>query len=346
MSALQLRPWLLGLTATIIALLVLFIETMLNADSDGTLLLTLSFWITLAQGPVAVVAAAEASQGKWIRSLKYDLLAFYPLILFMAFIFLILYFKMDIYPWISESHQWLNVNSFLLRNFVLLVISFLLAHFYARASLKEKSSRGKLAVLFLLSFVISQSLVAADWVMSLEYPWMSTMFAPLFFIESFYAGLAIGAILSVMLLMKKNDNADDIQKVMRDMALFMFGFALAWAGLYYGQYLVIWYGNIPWETSFFAKRMHDPVFNVMMYLIIFILFILPFLGFLSQKSKKARMWVLSVSVLILLGILIERIFYILPVVGINPIIFSLEFVLIGFFFYLIGVNRHKIISVS
>jgi Ni/Fe-hydrogenase subunit HybB-like protein len=262
----------------------------------------------------------------------------------MAVIFLILYFQMNIYPWMNETTRWLNPNSFIFRNFVLLVISFLFAHFYTRASLKNKSYRGILAVLFLLSFVITQSLVAVDWVMSLEYPWMSTMFAPLFFVESFYAGLAIGAIMSVIFLAKKRENSDEIKKVMRDMALFMFGFALAWAGLYYGQYLVIWYGNIPWETSYFAKRMHNSPYNVMMYLIIFILFILPFLGFLGQKSKTMRMWILTVSILVLAGILIERIFYIMPVLSVNPVFSIAEFILIGFLFYLFALNRNKIIA--
>ena len=107
---------------------------------------------------------------------------------------------------------------------------------------------------------------------------------------------------------------------------------------------MIWYCNIPWETSYFAKRMHHAPFNVMMYLIIFILFILPFLGFLSQKSKTARPWVMTVSLFVLAGILIERIFYILPVVSINPVYFILEFLLIGFLFYLFGVNREKVVA--
>jgi hypothetical protein len=330
--------------ALVIALVILGMETLLKGSNDGTLLLTLSFWVTLIYGPVIVVAVADASQGKWILPMKYDLLAFYPLILFISVLFLILSFQMDIYPWMNESHQWLNADFFILRNFFLMLLSFLLAHFYVKASLKGKSSTGILAVLFILSFVVVQSLVAVDWIMSLEYPWMSTMFPPLFFIESFYAGLAIGAILAAYLIGKKPESRSDNKKVMRDMALFMFGFALAWAGLYYGQFLVIWYGNIPWETSFFAKRMHATTFNVMMYLIIFLLFILPFIGFVSRKSKTNKSWVVLVSVLVLAGILIERIFYILPVLDINVILFIVESLLIGFLFLVFILSRHKIIA--
>ncbi|MBN2365602.1 MAG: hypothetical protein EH225_06360 [Calditrichaeota bacterium] len=344
MSSLQLRPAMLTIVAIAIGVLIVLIETVLQDGSNGNLLLVLAFWSALIQGPVAVVAAAEISLGKWIKPMKKELLTFYPLILFIAILFIFLYFKIDIYKWTEIDHQWLSKNFFILRNSILLLLSFILAHFYVRASLKGKSERGTLAVLFILSFVLTQSLVAYDWIMSLDYPWISTMFGPIFFLESFYAGLAISAIIAAFKLLK--NNSEDIRKVMRDSALFMFGIALAWAGLFYGQYLVIWYGNIPWETNYFSVRMSHSPFREMMYLVIFILFIFPFIGLVSRKSKFSRVWVLIVSFSILGGLLIERLFYILPVIPLNGLWLVIEFILMTVLMIIFYRSRKEILKYS
>jgi len=344
MSVLELRPIILGIFTLICAIVIVLIEMVFNSVADGTYLLTLTFWIALIQGPVALAAAAEVSKGKWIQPLKKDLFAFYPLILLLGVLFIFMFFKMSIYPWSHDEHRWLNPNFFISRNAILLVISFIFAHLYIRASLKEKSYAGKLGILYLLTFIVSQSLVAFDWVMSLAYPWMSTMFAPIFFMESFYAGLAVAAIIAAFLLHKEKGDQQELQKVLQDSAVFMFGFALAWAGLYYGQFLVIWYGNVPWETSFFAIRMGHSPYKELMYFIIILLFIVPFVVLLPKKIKNSRLWVAGIAFLVLLGLLIERIFYIAPVTTINFFWFSVEFFVFGLLMVLFFINRDKIIK--
>ncbi|MCK5454181.1 MAG: hypothetical protein KAJ16_07460 [Calditrichia bacterium] len=346
MSALRLRPIALGIFSLVCVIMIVLIETVFNSTSDGTFLLTLTFWVALIQGPVALVAAAEVSKGKWIQPLKRELLVFYPLNLVLAILFIFMLFKIDIYPWAQVDHRWLNPNFFIARNSIMLLISFIFAHLYVRASLQEKSYAGKLGILYLFTFIATQSLVAFDWVMSLAYPWMSTMFAPIFFMESFYAGLAVAGIIAAILLGKKSEDQQDLQKVLQDSAVFMFGFALAWAGLYYGQFLVIWYGNIPWETSYFSVRMDHSPYGEMMYLIIILLFIVPFVVLLPKKIKNSRMWVSGIAILVILGLLIERIFYIAPATPINFFWFLIEFLLFGLLMVLFFINRDKIIKTS
>jgi len=344
MNRWQLKPLTLTLITLLGGLLIAMMEIVFKGKSDGTLLLILTFWLAMVQGPVAVAAAADLAQGKWIAPIKKELFTFYPLILLVALLFLILGFQMDIYRWSLHPGKWLNKEFFIGRNFILLLLSFICARVYVSASLKESPRKGFFAVLYILSFIIVQSLVAFDWVMSLEYPWMSTMFAPIFFMESFYAGLTVAAMASAYLVKKDPAQGAAILKVMRDSAQFIFGFALAWAGLYYGQFLVIWYGNIPWETSFFAVRMDHSPFREMMYLIILFLFILPFLGLLGKKFKTNRGWVTVISVIALAGILIERIFYILPVVKINFLWLVVEFVVMAIIYVLFFINRKNLLA--
>jgi len=344
MNRWQLKPSTLTLISLLGVLLIALIEIVLKGKSDGTLLLTLTFWVAMVQGPLAVVAAADLAQGKWIAPIKKELFTFYPLILLVALLFLMLGFQMDIYRWSLHPGKWLNKEFFIGRNFILLLFSFISARVYVSASLKESPRKGFFAVLYLLSFIIVQSLVAFDWVMSLEYPWMSTMFAPIFFMESFFAGLAIAAIISAYLMNKNPDQSKALSKVMRDSAQFIFGFALAWAGLYYGQFLVIWYGNIPWETSFFAVRMDHSPFREMMYLIILFLFIIPFLGLIGKKFKSYRRWVIIVSIIVLIGILIERIFYIQPVTNINFLWLVVEFIVMAIIYILFFISRENLLA--
>ena len=346
MSALQLRPIALGVFTLVGAIAIILIETVFMSAADGTFLLTLTFWVALVQGPVALAAAAEVSKGKWIQPIKRELMAFYPLILLLSILFIFMLYRMNIYPWTQEHHRWLTPNFFIARNSIMLFISFIFAHLYIRASLQDKSYAGKLGILYLFSFIITQSLVAFDWIMSLAYPWMSTMFAPIFFMESFYAGLAIAGIIAAILLGKKTGDQQDLKKVLQDSAVFMFGFALAWAGLYYGQFLVIWYGNIPWETSYFAVRMDHSPYKELMSIIIILLFIVPFLFLLPKKVKNSRTWVTSIAILIFVGLLLERIFYIGPVTSINTFWFLVEFLIFGFLMVLFFINRDKILKSS
>lgn len=336
----------LAIVSIVVIVIIGLIETVVKTGGDGNLLLLLSFWIALIQGPVAVAAAAEVSRGKWAQPMKRELLAFYPLILFVALLFLFISFQMDIYKWTEIHHRWLNKSFFISRNFVLLLLSFFVAHLFARASLLQKKSSQLLAVLYLFVFVITQSLIAVDWIMSLEYPWISTMFPAIYFMESFYVGLAILALMAVVTLRQKLGNKVEVKKVMRDAALFMFGFALAWAGLYYGQFLVIWYGNIPWETSFFGIRMEHSPFKEMMTLIIVILFIVPFVGLISRKAKESIAVVSFVSILVLIGLLIERLFYILPVLPLNAFWIVIEFILMSGIFWLFFKNREQVLKIN
>ncbi|GAB4380816.1 MAG: hypothetical protein Kow0042_31160 [Calditrichia bacterium] len=346
MTRFKLKPAALAGIALAVGVLVVLLEYFISLNQDGTLLLTLTFWVALVQGSVALVAAAEASGGKWIQPLKKDLLSFYPLILLIALLSLFLGLHMDAYAWSEHPGKWLNSSFFLIRNFVIQILAFIVAHFFVRATLNGRESKNTWAVLYLFIFVVSQSLVAFDWVMSLEYPWISTLFGGIFFMEAFFTGLALLSIVSAYFLRKGWGNKADITKVLRDAATFMFGFALAWAGLFYAQYLVIWYGNIPFETNFFVKRLSQPSFHGLFYLHVLFLFIIPFVGLLSNKWKTSPTWVTLMAVVVLLGVLVERLYYLLPVTQVSVGKLIVEFILMGFIFWVFFRSRERFLGAS
>ncbi len=344
MSKLELKPGMLALAAVVLGGIILIIENIFKTTANGTFILTLSFWVAIIQGSVALAAAADAAKGKWLGPIKKDLLAFYPLILFMGILFLFLGFQMQVYPWYGKQHLWLSPNFFLGRNFAMLLISFLIAWKYASESLKGGKNTYIYAILYLFSFVITQSLVAFDWIMSLEYPWYSTLFGGLFFMESFFAGIAVAGIISGSLISKGIDDSTTMKKVMRDSATFLFGFALAWAGLFYAQYLVIWYGNLPEETSFLVVRLHVPAYHIMFYASIVMLFVIPFGVLVSKKAKGSTAIVRSMSWIVIAGVLLERVLQILPNVDISPVMAVIEFALMALLVWLFYTSRKTYIK--
>ncbi len=333
------RPSFLIMLSLIAIVIIFLFENILKAGANGTLLLTILFWSSLAQGTVALVAAADVARGGWIKPVKRELLAFYPMILILSVLFLMFSTKLDnVYPWAEDEGIWLNKKFFVMRNVLILFVNFYLAHLFSRESISEGARKNTFAVLYLFTFILSQSLIAFDLIMSIEYPWYSTLLGGYTFIESIYSGIAIGGILTVNLL-RKNPSAPLFRKVLVDMATMTFGFSLLWAGLFYSQFLVIWYGNLPEEVSFLIKRTFDLPLKFMGYSVILLLFVLPFVALLSREIKKNTSVVFFVASIVLTGIFIERLVYLLPHLEINPLVLAIEFISLALLF--INLNKNK-----
>lgn len=343
MNKLKIKPPILIVLFVIVAVAFFLLESTLAPENYGSLLLTLLFWVAIVQGCIALVAAADLAKGKWITPLKKYLLSVYPLILLVAVLFLIQSRQMSIYHWTEEKHGfWFNEWSFIIRNFVLLVASFVLAWKFARESIKESEMKNLWAALYILSFVISQSMIGFDWVMSLEYPWISTLFGGYFFIEAIYLGLATAGIFCLFLLRNPSlENPDQAKKTLKDVATFMFGFSLFWAGMFFAQFLTIWYGNLPEEVMFTTKRMTSSTLKFMSQYVLGALFFVPFLALLSRKIKASPFGVVIIALIIMSGVFVERLFFLMPNVSIKGLIVVIEMVLL-FIAFIFNLNYNFI----
>jgi len=346
MKKLEIKPMLLIIIFLIVGIGIFLLENTLKPENYGSLLLTLLFWVAIVQGCIALVAAADLAKGKWIAPLKKHLLSVYPLILLIAVLFLIMSRQMNIYHWTEEkSDFWFNEWSFIIRNFVLLVASFVLAWKFARESIKESEKKNLWAALYILSFVVSQSLIGFDWVMSLEYPWISTLFGAYFFIEATYLGLATAAIFYLFLLRNASlENPEQARKTLKDVATFMFGFSLFWAGMFFAQFLTIWYGNLPEEVMFTTKRLASPLFTAMSRYVLGALFFVPFIVLLSRKIKSIPIGVSIIALVVMSGVFVERLFFLMPNVSINGFIAGIEVVLMLVLFILTLGSRERLLN--
>jgi len=316
----------------VIILIIFFLENILKISKNGTLLIVILFFSSISQGAIALVAAAELSKGKWIDPIKKNLLSLHKMILVVFFLFLIFSFKLkEVYPWVVLNSGWLNSDFFILRNGIFLFASYIFAKSLFKETTLEASRKKLFSTLYLLSFTASQSLSAFDLVMTLEYPWYSTLFGGYTFIEALYSGIAISVII-LKIKEKKNSLDEKFKKVLVDLSKMIFGFSLLWAGLFYSQFLVIWYGNLPEEVEFFIKRIIHLPFKILGYSIIFFLFVFPFSILLSRRIKENLKIVFFVSLFILSSLIAERFFYILPHLKVNPIVFSFEIILLSLLF--------------
>jgi hypothetical protein len=151
--------------------------------------------------------------------------------------------------------------------------------------------------------------------MSLEYPWISALLGGYFFIEALYGGFAVSALLCVRRSGPPSaGRAHGSRSDLSDLSILMFGFSLMWAGLFFAQYLTIWYGNIPEEVSFVAKRVSASPIRELSALVLLLLFFLPFPLLLSTRAKTNRTAVAAAAASILSGILVERYVFLAPAI--------------------------------
>ncbi len=308
---------------------------------QGALLMTVVFWASLAQGCVAIVAVTDLTRARWIASLRRELLCAVHLLPLLFFLLLLLIPRISLYPWVEAPGLWLNEPFFLLRNLALFALVWWSGRRFAHRSLAGDPGVKEAAVTYLFIFVTSQSLVAYDLVMSLEYPWFSTLLGAYYFVESLYAAIALAALLFYFLYRQKE--AIDPKIALghqRDIGLLLFGFSVLWTGLFFTQYLLIWYGNLPEEVVFIVDRIGTPLRRGMGVLTIVGAFLVPFFVLISRRAKEKPGVVAAVATAVLVALFLERLLYVMPPIPMSPSMAAFQSLMI-FFVWLLAVNSHN-----
>jgi hypothetical protein len=290
---------------------------------DAALLLSTLFWMGLAQGAVALVAAVRLSRGRWLDPLRDTLLGLWPVLALFPILLALFGRDLSAYGWSHHPTAWLSPGFLIARNVLAQIVILVIAERFARAVKTERESANAWAVAYLLVFVAVQTMTAVDWIMSFEYPFISTMFGPLFFVESFWLGVTLAAALAAVLCLSAPDHH---RGLMRDAATLMFGFSLLWAGLTYAQYLTIWYGNLPEETSYFLKRLP---YAGMFWYVVCSAFVVPFPALLARRMRSTPAVVLATAGLITSGLFVERVWNLVPVVSVSWPLAAIQTAIIG-----------------
>jgi hypothetical protein len=163
-----------------------------------------------------------------------------------------------------------------------------------------------------LLYAVVLSVVSFDWAMSLEPHWFSTIFGAWFFMGALWGGVAATAWATVY--SKKMD--PDLNKLMgvqqlHDLGKLAFAFTVFWAYLFFSQYLVIWYGKLPWEQAWIIHRAEAP-WGGLSALAVLLCFVIPFAGLIGRKAKITPWTLRLFATVILVGLWLERYLMVVP----------------------------------
>ncbi len=228
-------------------------------------------------------------------------------------------------PILTWKAGYLNPTFFFVRAVIFFAIWGALAWFFRSNSVKQDASGDaglthkmrRLAPVALVTFALSLTFAAFDWMMSLDPHWFSTMFGVYTFAGSVMAFFATG-ILAISWLNSKGALTHTITVANRhDFGKLMFGFTVFWAYVTFSQYYLIWYANIPEETVWFTHR-SEHGWEAIGALIIIGHFIVPFWFLLSRHVKRARLALNLAAGWMLLMHFVDLHFVIMPTLHHGP----------------------------
>lgn len=307
------------------------------------------FFTGIAQGAVVLSIVTMMTKGLWSRPIRRFALswgAFLP----VGYLLLIpiWFVAPDVFPWYGHvdppgKAAYLNMPFMVVRHIVLLGGLLILSLAFMRAALRpdiglihngpasegllaritrgwrgqeaeELASHRRISVLgpiLCVVFAIGWSIVAWDLVMSLENHWFSTMIGPYVFMGAFLTGVAATAITAVAYARRPGFAEHILPTHFHDLGKMTFAFCVFWAYLYFSQFIVIWYGQLPVELSFFNHRFAPP-FRGISQLVFAFVFVVPFFGLMGVTPKKRTGILTTFAGIVLLGMWLERYFLVYP----------------------------------
>lgn len=167
-------------------------------------------------------------------------------------------------------------------------------------SFKEYNQSKYLSALFILVFAVSMSVLSWMFIMSLDPHWYSTLFGWYNFASYTVAGFAF-MILILLYLKSKGSYPHLDENHLHDLGKYLFGFSVFYTYLWFSQFLLIWYANIPEATIWYTKRMAEPLFKFLFYFTFLINFPLPLLVLMRRDSKRKLKILGFVAVMMIFG---------------------------------------------
>lgn len=156
----------------------------------------------------------------------------------------------------------------------------------------------RISAAFLVFYLISESIMSWDWIMSVDPHWFSTLFGWYIFASMFVSGITVIALVTIYL--KSRGYLKDVNDShIHDLAKFMFGISIFWTYLWFSQFMLIWYSNIPEEVTYYVTRIAD--FNLPFFGMIAMNFVFPLLLLMNSDFKRVNWFVVMAGVVILVG---------------------------------------------
>ncbi len=292
-------------------------------------LLLMSFYLlTLSLAGVVFVALQYVSGAHWAVALRRVPEAMGKLIpVGGAAVLVILFIRPALYSWTAPAAGaepvpafrawWLSLTFFRGRAIAFVLLWTLFAFVLTRASIRQDTdgaarhtvANSRLSAFFVVLFAFTFWLAAYDWIMSLDPRWYSTIFASYNFAGLFLGGLAALTLLVIWLraraaIIVTDDHLHDLGKL-------LFAFSTFWMYLWFSQYMLIWYANVPEETTYFVQRLHG--YWASLFVLDMVLnWVGPFFALLPRRNKKNPNVLMKVCIVLLAGRWLDLYLMIMP----------------------------------
>lgn len=323
------------------------------------------FFLMLALGVLVFYAIQHASEAGWAPALfpVMEGITAYLLPGSIIVLLIVLFAGTNFYPWLDEevmandamlqgNSGYLNMPFFAIRG-IIYVLGWNLYRFYSKkysayqaseVNFKWHRKNYNISVIFLAFFLITECFMAIDWFMLMTPHWHSTMFPWYVFSGMFVAGITALALVTIYL--RGRGHLPFITDAhIHDLAKYIFAFSIFWCYIWFGQFMLIWYANIPGEVTYFVIRIQE--YGLLFFGMLILNFVFPLLILMSSDYKRVPWFVVVTGIVVLVGHYIDVFLLIAPsTVGHNwgfgiPEIAGICFFL-GLFIYVVGTGLSKI----
>ncbi len=291
------------------------------------------FFMLISLGVLAFYAIQQVAQAGWspvLFRVMQAITAYLPVGSVIFFILLLLcgmHFN-HIFIWmdadvvahdklIQNKSGYLNFPFWIIRAAIFLTGWNLYRYFSRKNCLAQDDSNDNsfykknfnISAMFLVFFIVTESIMSWDWIMSVDPHWFSTLFGWYVFASFFVSGIT--TICMVTLYLKSKGYLENVNTShIHDLAKFMFGISVFWTYLWFSQFMLIWYANIPEEVTYFITRIE--LYNLPFFGAVVMNFIFPILILINTDFKRITWVLVMAGIVILLGHYIDFFNMIMP----------------------------------
>jgi hypothetical protein len=296
----------------------------------ANILLNNFYFLSLALGAVFFIAIQYVTESGWSAMFKRIPEAMGSFLPISAVVTVFLLFGLhSLYHWthpelletdalLIHKSPYLNIPFFTLRVILVLVIWLLIWWKMRGLSLREGIdgsidlfNRNKYySRVFIFLFVITFSVATIDWIMSIDFHWFSTVFALRAMISAIY--FAIAFMILLLLFLNKMGYFEKLSKYhLHDFGRYIFRFSIVWGYLWFIQYFILWYANIPEGTQYYVPRLQGD-WKPLFYLEFIMNWSIPFIIMMSDSLGRNKIVLILISTIMLAGFYVSLYLQIWP----------------------------------
>jgi hypothetical protein len=285
------------------------------------------FFFAIALAATFFMAVQYAAESGWTAILKriFESISSYlpigAIFLFLVFIGGAMHWH-HIYHWMDASlydpasehfdaiiagkQAYLNQPFFWARAIIFIGVWIFFARRFRARSIEEDTIGGSTlhyknvrdAAIFLVFFGFTSTVAAWDWIMSIDTHWFSTLFGWYIFSGMWITGMV--TITFLALYLNRMGYLPQLNRShIHDLGKWIFATSFLWSYLFFSQFMLIWYSNIPEEVTYFLVRIED--YKLIFWGMFIVNFVFPMLILMDKDQKKNPLAIVIIGSIVMIG---------------------------------------------